>query len=105
MRDHCVGYKGYIPGRKFNTIENREPEVPKADIPGYSGYVFAYKPENVYGKTFSLMTREIKCGTKYRDRENFDDKPQSIFKESYENPANVDGKHNLVPTTKVSFFR
>ena len=95
-----TGYAGYIPQRKFSSIEPRPPEIPNADIPGYAGYIFAYKPENVYGKTFTLITKEIKCSNKYRDRENFEDVPSSIFKESYIAPSEMDGKHNMVPTKK-----
>jgi hypothetical protein len=100
VKQQIAGYSGYVPRRKFDSIAPRPPEIPTADISGYSGYIFARGPENVYGKTFTLMSKEIKCSNKYRDRENFEDIPSSIFKESYINPSEMDGKHNICPTDK-----
>ena len=94
---HIAGYSGYRPGAKFKGIEPRPPEQPVADIPGYSGYVFAYGPENVYGKTFTMISKEIKCTNKYRDRDNFVDKQISINKESYIDPKDQDDTHNKMP--------
>ena len=62
------------------------------------------KPENIYGKTFYRSTKEIKVGTYYRNRPHFDTNWNTICRESYTDPKNVDGKHNLVPTKKVGFI-
>lgn len=71
---------------------------------GYSGYVFAIKPENIFGKNFSRATADVKCGSYYRNRPHFDEHWNSITKECYENPAKVDGTHNMVPTRKVCSY-
>ena len=95
---HIAGYAGYKPGAKFKSIEPRAPEIPTANIPGYSGYVFAYGPENIYGKTFSAISKEIKCTNKYRDRDNFEEKVISITKESYLDPKTQDNDQNKIPS-------
>ena len=43
------------------------------------------------------MTKDVKCTNKYRDRDNLEEKNMSIFKESYINPKEMDGKHNRIP--------
>lgn len=103
-KTHIAGYSGYVPGAKFKGIAQRPPEYPTADIPGYSGYVFAYGPENVYGKTFTQISKEIKCTNKYRDRENFIDKQISISKESYINPKDQEKDTTTIPI-KNKFIR
>ena len=99
-KKYISGYAGYRPREKFNNIFPRNQVTENADIPGYSGYVWAYEPENIYGKTFGRVTNLVKCTDKYRDRENLEDKAISICKESYIDPGIQDGKHNQIPTTK-----
>lgn len=97
-KNYMAGYAGYQPGAKFKGIEPRPPETPTANIPGYSGYVFAYGPENVYGKTFSAISKEIKCTNKYGDRDNFEDRVVSITKESYVDPKTQDNDRFKIPS-------
>lgn len=98
IKQHIAGYQGYIPQRKFGSIEPRAAENPTADIPGYAGYIWAYKPENVYGKTFTQMSKDIKCTSKFRDRDNYDEMAQSIYKESFIKPKEMDQMHNEAPS-------
>merc|ERR1712226_1136218 len=93
-KKYIAGYAGYRPGEKFNNIFPGNSITQHADIPGYSGYVWAYEPENIYGKTFGRVTNVVKCTDKYRDRQNLEDKQISICKESYTDPKIQEGKHN-----------
>ena len=100
-REFISGYSGHIPGRLERSIKPRKNKPPRPDLPGYSGYVFALKPENVYGKTFHRATREIKCGDYYRNRPHFETNWRSMNKESFIDPSKVDGSHNILPNSKV----
>ena len=104
VRAHIAGYAGHIPGQLTDNLVHKNNVVPGVDLPGYAGYVFAIKPENIYGKTFSRHTSEVKKeNSYYRNRPHYDDeKWDTIARENYKDPSKVDGSHNLVPTRKVN---
>ena len=105
VRAHIQGYAGHIPGQLTDNLVHKTPVVPGVDLPGYAGYVFAIKPENIYGKTFSRLTNEVKKeNSYYRNRPHFEDNWDTIARENYKDPAKVDGSHNLVPTRKVKIY-
>ena len=106
VRAHIQGYAGHIPGQITDNLVHKTPVVPGVDLPGYAGYVFAIKPENIYGKTFSRLTSEVKKeNSYYRNRPHFDDNWNTISRENYKDPAKVDGSHNMVPTRKVKTLK
>ena len=105
VRPHIIGYAGHVPGQLTDNLVNKDSVVPGVDLPGYAGYVFAIKPENIYGKTFSRLTSEVKKeNSYYRNRPHFGDDWNTIARENYKDPATVDGSHNMVPTRKVKKF-
>lgn len=105
VKQHISGYAGHVPGKQeYTPVVTRTKQVPHADLPGYMGYVLAIKPENIYGKSFTRMSKEVKCGSYYRTRPHFDENWDSINREDYKDPRKVDGSHNLVPTRKVSYL-
>ena len=99
-KDYIPGYTGYVPGRKTPRVKARHSRDHQADIPGYAGYVFAVKPENIYGKSFHRSSKEVKVGTHYRNRPHFDIDWNTLYRESFKHPKKTDGSHNEVPTSK-----
>jgi len=93
-KDFTPNYKGHVPGKNKKTSPIKKGICRDAMVPGYSGYVFALRSENLFGKTFHRITKEVKGGEYYRNRPHFDSKMETTAKTSYENPKMVDGSHN-----------
>lgn len=92
-KKYAFGYKGHIPGKSSILKNTKTINDKQALIPGYKGYVFALETENLYGKSFHRLTKEIKEGEYYRKRPHFSQKMNSIAQESYKNPSLTDGSH------------
>lgn len=69
MKEYVAGYTGHRPGAKQDGVAERISKNPgnMRCIPGYSGYLYGVVPENVYGKTFTMVTKEVKESKSFRE--------------------------------------
>ena len=74
------------------------------DLPGYSGYIWALKPENFHGNTYSHITRTIRSDPSLRgNRELTEQQPTiSLYTDSY-GPNKLEKLgHNIQHWTKIN---
>ena len=107
IKEYITGYSGHIPRKKFQMLLteriSKNPGNQKC-IPGYSGHIFAMVPENLYGRTFTVCSKEAKDTEKYRnERDYIDDNDNlvTIQRESYKNPKKQDITDNIPSTLQI----
>ena len=69
-------------------------------LPGYSGHVRAIKSNNLYGHSFSYLSKHVKTDPVFRNNDYSKRTLVSIQKESYVPPKTMDPYHNMIPTKK-----
>ena len=69
MKEHIAGYAGHRPQTQQVKLAERIAKNPGnlRCIPGYSGYMYGVVPENIYGKTFTMTTKEVKESDQFRE--------------------------------------
>ena len=53
---YLPGYTGHVPHNYYEEVEQPEPAPPRAQIPGYAGYIPSVQAENLYGTTYGKIT-------------------------------------------------
>jgi len=53
---YLPGYTGHVPHNYYEEVEQPEPGPPRAQIPGYAGYIPSVQAENLYGTTYGKIS-------------------------------------------------
>ena len=109
-RHYISGYSGHKPQNKFKENQAVSARISKdpnnfQTISGYAGFMQHKKSENIFGKTFNVISKEIKNKGKFCTPENKFAQTMTTQRESFMDPKRCSTSNYVSQIFNKDFFR